>query len=185
MGFWTILIIALGLSMDAFAVSVTNGLALERPKTSDGLRIAVFFGGFQAGMPVAGWVAGMGFQEILSGFAHWIAFALLSFIGIKMVLESAKEEEQRKAFAHLDNIVLLGLAVATSIDALAVGLSCACLNVEIWIPALVIGAVTFIVSFIGFLIGRRFGAMFGRKAEAMGGVILIGIGIKILLEALL
>lgn len=180
----TILFIAFGLSMDAFAVSVTSGITTKNLKLSNILRIALFFGSFQAIMPLLGWLAGLSLRSFICGVDHWIAFGLLTFVGCKMIYESAKIKMIGKGNNPLDIYVLLILSVATSIDALAVGLSLSFLNIAILTPIIIIGIVTFVLSFIGTFIGKRLGSFFEHKIEIAGGVILIGIGLKILIEHL-
>ncbi len=176
--------IAFGLAMDAFAVSITSGLTIKSLKINNALRIAIFFGLFQAIMPLIGWLAGLSFRDFISGVDHWIAFGLLSIIGCKMIYESSKMELSNKRINPLNVYVLLMLSFATSIDALAVGLSLSFLNVSIALPAIIIGIVTFLLSIFGVYLGNRFGHYFERKIEIIGGLILIGIGIKILIEHL-
>ncbi|MFH1127712.1 MAG: manganese efflux pump MntP family protein [archaeon] len=178
----TILLIAIGLSMDAFAVSVTKGLTQKKAKIGYALRIALFFGIFQALMPVLGWWAGIGFAGFISGIDHWIAFTLLSIIGIRMIYESAKKEQANDDISTLTLSALLLLSIATSIDALAVGLSFAFLSIPVLAPALMFGSTTFMISYAGVYIGNGFGRMFKSKAELLGGLILIAIGMKILIE---
>jgi len=177
----TIIFIAIGLSMDALAVSVASGFTITRLRIRHAVRIALFFGGFQSIMPILGWLAGSSLQKFIAGFDHWVAFGLLCFIGGKMIYESTKMAEREK-IDPLKLHVLLVLAVATSIDALAVGLSLSFLNVAIIMPSVIIGVVTFAVSFTGVYIGRKFGHFFESKLEVAGGLILIAIGIKILIE---
>jgi putative Mn2+ efflux pump MntP len=180
----TVMLIAVGLAMDCFAVSITNGILMKNTRINDALKIAMCFGLFQAGMPIIGWLAGLGVIEFISSFDHWTAFGLLCIIGGKMIYESTKIEP-KKTEAEIQSIsVLLMLSIATSIDALAVGLSFAFLRVAITIPIIVIGTVTFLLSFIGVFAGNRFGAFFGKRIETVSGLILIGIGIKILAEHL-
>lgn len=179
-----LILIAFGLSLDAFAVSVASGIVIRRERVRHALKVALFFGGFQALMPVIGWLAGLGLRSLIAGIDHWIAFGLLLGIGAKMIVES-RELDRAEAGCPTDTPVLFTLAVATSIDALAVGLSFSLLRVAIALPVLVIGAVTFAVSFGGFLAGSRLGHCFEKKIELIGGLILIGIGVKILLEHLL
>ncbi len=178
----TVILIAMGLSMDAFAVAVTSGFTVTRLKVGHAMRIALFFGVFQAVMPIVGWLAGSGLKEVVKGVDHWIAFALLSAIGAKMIYESRKLNKAGDKADCLKLVVLLTLAVATSIDALAVGLSLSFLKVEILAPSAIIGAVTFLMSFAGVYIGKKFGHFFESKLEVAGGLILIGIGLKILIE---
>ena len=183
MSFVELLLVAVGLSMDAFAVAVCRGLEMRRIDYRQALLIAVFFGGFQALMPAVGYLLGAGFEHYISSFDHWIAFALLAFIGGKMIWEAVRggEEEQPQ---ELDLKMLLMMAVATSIDALAVGITFAFLRMDILSSALTIGATTFLISFGGVAAGNRFGARYKQKAEIVGGVVLVLIGVKILLEHL-
>jgi len=180
----SIIFIAFGLAMDAFAVSITSGLTIKSLKINNALKIAIFFGLFQAIMPLIGWLAGLSFRDFISDVDHWIAFGLLSVIGCKMIYESSKMELNKKKINPLNVYVLLMLSVATSIDALAVGLSLSFLKVSIALPAVIIGIVTFLLSILGVYFGNRFGHYFERKIEIIGGLILICIGIKILIEHL-
>ena len=180
----SIVLIAFGVAMDAFAVSIASGFKAKTLKLADALKIGVFFGGFQALMSLIGWAAGLHFRNIITGVDHWIAFGLLSAIGVKMIYESTKLKSYEQKISPFNISVLLILSVATSIDALAVGLSLSFLNVSIALPAVIIGAITFILSFFGVSIGNRVGHFFERKIEMVGGIILIGIGIKILIEHL-
>jgi manganese efflux pump family protein len=177
-----ILGVALGLAMDAVAVSVSCGITLKKPRLTDALRISGSFGLFQAVMPVLGWMAGLGFRKWIENLDHWVALGLLSFIGIRMIIESRHASEKKMCPTRPG--VLFMLSVATSIDALAVGLSFSLLKIVIWGPVLVIGLVTFLLSFVAVMVGRRVGAAFERKVEAAGGAILIIIGVKILLQHL-
>lgn len=179
----TVLSIALGLSMDAFAVSVTSGITIKNLKIRHAAKIAFFFGFFQLIMPVAGWLAGLSLRNFISGLDHWLAFGLLGFVGGKMIWESFKMGPETENKPNpLDFAVLLMLSIATSIDALAVGLTFSFLNVSIAMPVLIIGLVTFLMSLAGVFIGERFGHIFENKIETAGGIILTGIGVKILLE---
>ncbi|MEW5807201.1 MAG: manganese efflux pump MntP family protein [Acidobacteriota bacterium] len=184
MAFLTIIFVAFGLAMDTFAVSVASGIAIKNMKINHALKIALSFGLFQAIMPLIGWLAGLSLKHWISGFDHWVAFALLTLIGYKMIYESFKIEAAERVFNPLNAYVLLLLSIATSIDALAVGLSFAILEVLIVTPIIVIGTVTFILSFLGIFIGKKAGHFFERKIEVAGGLILIGIGVKLLLEHL-
>lgn len=182
----SVILIAVGLSMDAFAVAITSGFATRELKNWQAVRMAVFFGGFQFLMPLVGWLAGLTVRRYIVQVDHWIAFGLLSFIGGKMIWESLRKEKdcgEKSCPMDLSNLVIL--AVATSIDALAVGLSLSFLNVSIFIPALIIGCVTFAISLAGVYIGKKFGHLFEKKMELIGGLVLIGIGVKILLEHLI
>lgn len=184
MDYLTLLLIAFGLSMDAFAVSVSNGITIRRQRANRAFRIGIFFGSFQALMPLIGWSAGLGLRDLISDVDHWIAFGLLSLIGCKMIYEATKANGKDKEALPLSLWVLLMLSIATSIDALAVGISFAILNISIVTPILVIGTVTFVLSFLGVLIGNKAGHFFEKRIEVLGGLILIGIGIKILIEHL-
>ena len=188
MGIIELALIAVGLSMDAFAVSVCKGLGMKRLNMRQAFVIALFFGGFQALMPLAGWALGSGFQSYIEPVDHWIAFALLAFIGGKMLYDAFHEEDGDEPVAgeaaRLDLKEILMLAIATSIDALAVGVSFAFLQVDI-VPAIsLIGVITFALSLVGVAAGHQFGARFEKPATVVGGVVLILIGLKILLEHL-
>ena len=176
-------LIAVGLSMDAFAVSVCKGLAMQKFTFKKAAIVGLWFGGFQALMPAIGYILGAQFQEAIASIDHWIAFVLLALIGGNMIHEALDNDEE-EADASLDVKTMFLLAVATSIDALAIGITFAFLKVNI-IPAVCfIGIVTFIISFAGVKIGNVFGARYKNKAEIVGGVILILLGLKILLEHL-
>ena len=183
MGLIELFLIAVGLSMDAFAVSVCKGLAMPKCTFKKAAIVGLWFGGFQALMPAIGYVLGAQFQETIASIDHWIAFVLLALIGGNMIHEALDNDEE-EADASLDVKTMFLLAVATSIDALAIGITFAFLKVSI-IPAVCfIGIVTFIISFAGVKIGNVFGARYKNKAEIVGGVILILLGLKILLEHL-
>lgn len=188
MGFYELFFIGVGLSMDAFAVAVCKGLNMRKINYSHSLIIALFFGGFQALMPLIGWLVGTQFESYIKSIDHWIAFALLLFIGGKMAYEAlfSKDEahENPRAEQALDYRELFMLAVATSIDALAVGVTFAFLDVNILSAISIIGVTTFILSFAGVAVGNKFGSIYRKKAEIAGGVVLMLIGIKILLEHL-
>ena len=181
----TILGIAIAVSMDALVVSITNGFMMREFKVQHALRIAFFFGLFQALMPLIGWLAGISLASYIRTFDHWIAFGLLLVIGIKMLWECRKMDSDSSSRDCLHFPTLLLLSVATSIDALAVGISFALLDTAIFYPIAVIGAITFIICFIGVAVGSRITGFHGGKLEAAGGIILIIIGIKILLEHLI
>lgn len=178
----TTVLIGIGLSADAFAVAVARSIPSRKMVMRTSLLMAASFGFFQAIMPVIGWLAGMQLLPIIAGIDHWVAFGLLAFIGGKMVYESRMIEEEEKKDAELNGHVLVLLSLATSMDALAVGLSFSFLKVSILEPALIIGLITFAISLAGCLAGRKFGHLFEDKVEIAGGLILIGIGLKILLE---
>ncbi len=183
-----LLLIALGLSMDAFAVAVASGATMKRLHLPNAVKMGLFFGGFQALMPVLGWLAGLGMKNYISGVDHWIAFGLLSAVGGKMLYEAfqIKEEEDcgGPKTCPFDTGTLTVLAIATSIDALAVGVTFSVLAVSMIVPVLVIGLVTFAMSVAGVKMGSAGGHFFEHKMEAAGGFILIAIGLKILLEHL-
>jgi len=180
----TILIIAVGLAMDCFAVSISGGLCLPCMKPKDSLKIAISFGFFQALMPLIGWLLGFSFKDYIAAFDHWIAFGALSLIGLKMIIDAIRHKPEQKKFLITDWKVLLSLSVATSIDALIIGISFAFLEVNISKAILIIGVVTFIISLIGLFIGRKASRFTGSKAEIIGGIFLILIGSKILFEHL-
>lgn len=190
MGFAETFLIGVGLSADAFAVAVCKGLGMKKVNWAHALVIALFFGGFQALMPLIGWAAGTQLSALIEPVDHWIAFGLLAFIGGKMLIDAIKggdddcaacaDDEQK-----LDLKELLMLAVATSIDALAVGVTFAFLGMSIWAPIAIIGLTTFVLSFAGVAVGNQFGARFEKPATIAGGVVLILIGCKILVEHLL
>lgn len=182
MGIWELLVIAVALSMDAFAVSICKGLSMKRMEWKNAVLAGVYFGGFQAGMPLLGYLLGVQFQEMITSVDHWIAFGLLGVIGINMIRESQGEDEKMDDSFSVKTMLML--AVATSIDALAVGVTFAFLKVAI-LPAIAfIGVITFTFSVLGIKIGNRFGVKYKSKAELAGGVILILMGIKILIEHL-
>lgn len=183
MGLIELFLIAVGLSMDAFAVSVCKGLAMPKCTFKKAAIVGLWFGGFQALMPAIGYILGAQFQEAIASIDHWIAFVLLALIGGNMIHEALDNDEE-EADASLDVKTMFLLAVATSIDALAIGITFAFLKVNI-IPAVCfIGIVTFIISFAGVKIGNVFGVRYKNKAEIVGGIILILLGLKILLEHL-
>ncbi|MFZ5799488.1 MAG: manganese efflux pump [Desulfobulbus sp.] len=178
-----IIFIAVGLAADAFAVSVSSGAIIERLRLRHVLRIALFFGGFQAIMPWIGWRVGSLASGLIRAVDHWLAFVILSLIGGKMIYESFLLKEEAAETANpLNYYVLISLAIATSIDALAVGVTFSFLNVSIYEPIVIIGAVTFLLSVAGTYIGDYFGHIFENRIELAGGLILIGIGCKILAE---
>lgn len=186
MTFTTLLLIGVGLSMDAFAVSVCKGLQMKKINYYYTFIIALFFGGFQALMPLLGWAAGKQFEKYITSFDHWIAFVLLLFIGGKMFIGSLKKDKDETGETccsySLNIKELFVLAVATSIDALAVGITFAFLSTSIVYSITVIGITTFVLSIAGVAIGNRFGIKYKDKAETFGGVILVLIGVKIVLE---
>ena len=189
MSLWELLVIAVGLSMDAFAVSVCKGLSVQKVKPKHYLIVAAYFGGFQALMPLLGYLLGVRFEAMVANVDHWIAFVLLAFLGGKMLWEAFTEDEDEdegdgKDAEKIDLGEYLILAIATSIDALAVGISFAALSVDIVPSVSLIGVTTFIFSVAGVAIGHTFGARYEKPATIVGGVVLVLIGLKILLEHL-
>ncbi len=182
MNFWEFFMIAVGLSMDAFAVAICKGLSLPKMNWKYAVITGIYFGGFQAGMPFFGYLLGANFQEMIRSIDHWIAFILLVIIGGNMIKESRKEVEKMDSSFGIR--AMLPLAVATSIDALAVGVGFAFLQVDILPAVCFIGVVTFLFSFFGIQIGNLFGTRYKARAEIVGGIILILMGGKILLEHL-
>ena len=180
-----LIIIAVGVSMDAFAVSICKGLSVRRLRPKYIASAAVWFGGFQALMPLIGYFIGLSCAEFVDGIDHWIAFVLLAFIGGKMIKEALGKDEDEDYNPDFSFRTMLILAIATSIDALAVGVSFAFLGVDIWTSILLIGLMTGAFSALGVVLGSIFGGRFKSKAELIGGLILVAIGIKILLEHLL
>lgn len=182
MGLLELFLIAVGLSMDAFAVAICKGLSVKKATLKHSLIVGLYFGGFQAGMPLLGYFLGSSFAKYIENFDHWIAFGLLGIIGFNMIRESREEEEELDASFGFK--AMLPMAVATSIDALAVGVSFAVMQVQIGWAVAFIGIITFTLSAIGVKIGNHFGAKYKSKAELFGGIVLIVLGIKILLEHL-
>lgn len=179
----TVVLIAFGLAMDAFAVSIAKGISIQRNRRRYAILLASLFGLFQGLMPVIGWLAGLSLRDIIMEVDHWIAFGLLGSIGVKMIYDSTKNEDVAEEDVTL--CMALVLAIATSIDALMVGLGFAFLEISIITPVIVIGVVTFTLSYIGFVFGSGIGNIFGKKVKVIGGLILILIGIRILIEHLL
>ena len=185
MGFFELFLIGIGLSMDAFAVAICKGLGMERINKRDALLLALFFGGFQALMPLTGYLLGSRFASYIERWDHWIAFVLLAFIGGNMIRESREqEEEEAKHGGSIRYRELFTLAVATSIDALAVGVSFAFLGVRIAPAVTLIGCTTFVLTLVGVWVGNLFGSRYKSRAELTGGIILILIGVKMMLEHL-
>lgn len=182
MDFPTLFGIAVALAMDAFAVALAAGAVIEPLTGRHVFRLGFHFGFFQAMMPVIGWLAGVTIQPWISAYDHWVAFALLAFVGGNMIREALKDEDQREPADPSRGMTLVMLSIATSIDALAVGLSLAVIGVDIALPALVIGLVAGILTVIGLFLGRRVGTIWGKRVEIFGGVVLLAIGVKIVLE---
>ena len=187
MGLVELFLVAVGLSMDAFAVAICKGLGMKRLNVGQAAVIALFFGGFQGLMPAIGWLLGSQFAHVVEPIDHWIAFALLVFIGGKMLVDAPRggeDETEEATDGRLDLRELVMLAIATSIDALAVGVTFAFLQMDIVFPVLFIGVTTFLLSFAGVAIGHQFGSRWERPSTIAGGIVLILIGCKILLEHL-
>ena len=184
MTFLELLLIAIGLSMDAFSVSICKGLTTKTFSWRMALICGLWFGLFQALMPIIGYFLGAQFQELIEAYDHWIAFGLLALIGANMIREALSKKEEESTNGALDLKTMFLLAIATSIDALAVGVSFACIQVELWSSVAVIGLTTFLFSVLGVKIGNVFGSRYEKSAGIVGGIILILIGLKILLEHL-
>ncbi len=186
MEFLLIFLIAIGLAADCFAVALSGSVSMRTPSFLQVFRASLAFGLFQGLMPVLGWLAGRTVIEFIADYDHWLAFALLAFVGGKMIWESFHSRDGNRRNTDITGgFLLLTLAVATSMDALAVGLTFAFIKVDIMVASLTIGAVAFIATTIGFLLGSKVGGLIGKRVETMGGIVLIGIGIKILLEHML
>ena len=180
----TLLGLALALAMDAFAVALGTGAVLSRLTGRQLFRLSFHFGLFQSLMPVIGWLAGLTIMQWVEAWDHWIAFSLLAIIGGRMVYEAFSDEEKANDRDPTKGLSLVLLSIATSIDALAVGFSLSVIGVSIWMPALVIGLVAGVLTIVGMLLGGRIGDRWGTRVEIFGGLVLIAIGIKILIEHL-
>lgn len=185
MDYFTILVIAIGLSFDTFAVSLSYGVVRSRILFRQASRIAIVLALFQGGLTVAGYFLGSIVSDVLKATDHWIALGLLSFLGIKMIIEGLKKTKNEETKDFSSTIVLLTIALGTSIDAFAVGISFAILDVRIWEAGVVISAVTFLASMTAIRIGKSAGVRLGNKVEIIGGLLLIAIGLKIFLEHIL
>jgi putative Mn2+ efflux pump MntP len=183
MTFFAIIILAVGLSVDSFAASVSTGICLKKVKITDSLKVAIYMAIFQGTFPIFGWLIGKGFHQIIMDYDHWIAFILLSSIGGKMIYEGlSKKDIQNSCFCPSNHLLLAGMAFATSIDALIVGVGIGILGDSIWLPATIIGITTFIFSITGIYLGHHLGHKLNIKLEVVGGLVLTGLGIKILFE---
>lgn len=180
----TLILIALALAMDVFAVAIASGVILSPINRRQLFRLSFHFGLFQGIMPIIGWLAGLSVQNLIKAYDHWIAFGLLSFIGCKMMYEALRPGEEERPSDPTRGMTMVMLSIATSIDALAVGLTLGMIGVSIWIPALVIGVVAGVMTCLGMMMGEKVGLALGRKIEILGGLVLIGIGVKILFEHL-
>ena len=184
--FLSVLIIAIGLSADCFAVAISGSVSTRKLTALKVFRVSLFFGAFQALMPVLGWLAGRTIVEFIADYDHWLAFVLLVFVGGRMIWESFSSRNGERKHADITRgFLLLTLSFATSIDAFAVGLTFAFLKTDIILASLTIGIVAFLVTATGFIAGKRLGSLIGKRAEAIGGLVLIGIGIRIVLEHIL
>lgn len=186
MGTLELVLIAVGLAMDAFAVSIGKGLSVRRVRPRHTMKVGLWFGGFQALMPFVGYMLGVSFASVVQNVDHWIAFVLLGIIGINMIREAMSDDDDscENGDSDFSSRKMLLLAVATSIDALAIGVSFAFLNVNIWVAMAFIGVITMILSMVGLRIGNIFGCRYKARAEVLGGCILIVMGCKILVEHL-
>ena len=184
MSLLNIVLIAFGLAADAFAVSVAEGIRVEKLTHRHALRVPLMFGTFQGVMPVLGWVAGDALSPVIGSFDHWVAFGLLGFLGGKMIAGAVFGIESPRSGQESTGVKLLGLALVTSIDAFAVGVTLAMLRVRVWTPAAVIAVITALLSAFGIRAGDRIGVRLGRAAEVLGGCVLVGLGVKILLQHL-
>lgn len=184
MNILTIIPIALALAMDAFAVSISAGITSKESKLKTALIVALFFGTFQAIMPVIGWLAGNSLVNFISEIDHWLAFGLLCLIGCRMIYESFNKDHDKNIINSQNLYILFLLAIATSIDALAVGITFAFLDVSILFPVIIIGTITFVLSFSGVIIGKKLGELFKNRILIVGGIILILIGLNIVIEHL-
>ncbi len=181
----TLIFIAIALAMDAFAVALAAGISLAPVSKRQLFRLGFHFGLFQGLMPIIGWLAGLSVQSLIAAYDHWVAFGLLSFVGGKMVFEAFHDNEEKEKSDPTKGITMVMLSIATSIDALAVGLSLAVIGVDIWTPALIIALTASALTVTGMLMGGKIGMIWGKRVEVMGGLLLIGIGLKILMEHLL
>jgi len=178
----TIILVAIGLSVDGFSVAIGIGAANTKRSWAPVLRLAAAFGLFQFAMPIAGWLAGLTIANVIANYDHWIAFALLAYVGSKMIWEALKKEKEKETDDQTKGLPLLLLSIATSIDALAVGFSFSVLKEQILFPSVIIGIVCFLMTAVGVIFGKVLARIFGKKVSIFGGVVLIGIGIKILIE---
>jgi len=185
LNFLTSILVGAGLSMDVFAVSVAAGIAAQKINIKDAGKVASVFGSFQALMFFFGFVFGMNFKKYIESFDHWIAFTILCAIGVRMIIEGARRLESCcKKIDYFNPATLLFLGISTSIDALAVGLSFSFISANSYMPSITIGVVTFIISIVGMFLGDKLSCRFRQKSEILGGMILVGIGTKILVEHL-
>ena len=184
MGFITLLIIAIGLSFDSFAVSVSSGIIRNTIVFFDAVKIALSLAFFQGTMPLLGWFMGKSISDSISEYGHWVAFGLLGILGIRVIISSFRKKKDEAKFNPLHPLVLISLSIATSIDALIVGVSFAFFELSLLVAVLLIGSITFLASMLGILFGKNIGNRYGKQMEILGGLVLISIGLKILLENL-
>ncbi len=182
MGILYYLVLGVGLSIDSFTASVSSGVCASELRLKDIVKIALFMSFFQALMPVLGWIAGIKFQHYIESFDHWIAFVLLGFIGVNMIISSFRSEDDSKDYSPSNTKLLAGMAIATSIDAMAVGVSFGLLNISIIVPVLSIGLITFLFSFSGAWFGKKLGNKYNSGLSFFAGLVLFGLGVKILIE---
>ena len=183
MSLLSIFIIGIGLSVDSFVVSITAGVCMDKVKIRNALKVAFFMAFFQALTPLIGWLAGSSFQRYIESVDHWVAFILLLAIGSKMIYEGVKHNDKaEKSFSLTSNLMLTGMAIATSIDALIVGIGFGLLEVSIIIPVIIIGGLTFLFSALGVLLGNKIGIRYNSGLEIFGGILLAGLGSKILVD---
>lgn len=182
MSLFSIFLIALGLSIDGLAVSVSSGVCLKNARLAQGLKLALIMGLFHFLMPLIGWFAGIEFKPLIKTYDHWVAFGLLAFIGGKMIFEVIRGKKKEPGINLQNNLMIFGLSLATSIDALIVGVSFGLLEIHIIIPVLIIGGTMFFVSALGCWLGKKIGNKFNKGFELFGGIVLIVLGLKILLE---
>ena len=182
-----IVLMAVALAMDALAVAICKGMTIKKLTPEHILKVGLYFGGFQAAMPIAGYVIGKTFANVISSFDHWVVFGILTALGLNMIIGviREKEEEKKKHTSDFSHKTMFVLAIATSIDAMAIGVSLSVMQSGIWINAGVIGAITFAITAAGVYVGNRFGNKLGSKAELIGGFILIGVGLRVLIEHLI
>ncbi len=182
MSLFSVFLIALGLSVDGLAVSVSSGVCMRNAQLFTAVKLALIMGLFHFIMPLVGWLAGSEFKPLIQAYDHWIAFGLLAFIGGKMLFEVFRAKDAEPGINLHNNMMIFGLSLATSIDALIVGVSFGLLDVPVFIPVLIIGFTMFVVSLLGCWLGRKIGSRFNRGFEVFGGLVLIGLGLKIFLQ---
>jgi putative Mn2+ efflux pump MntP len=184
MGLLSLFLISVGLSVDSFAASVTTGICIKKLTWKHVFKIAFFMAVFQGGAPVIGWLIGKGFSRYIESYDHWVAFFLLLIIGLKMIYDSLQKDDEEKCFCPSKNFILAGMALATSIDALILGVGLGVLKIKMWIPVLLIGVTTFVFSASGVIMGNKLGHKLNVNLLLIGGLVLIGLGSKILIEHL-